>query len=352
MNAQIQFLKELTETPGVPGREERVRKLIRTHTEGWWDELSEDAMGNLIGVVHAKAKPARRKPGRESAVIIACHLDQIGFYVKYIDDEGFLRVNAAGGFDTRNLFARRVTVCAKGGDITGIMNPATKPVHVATPEERSKIPTVGEFMVDLGMDGKTAKAKVRPGDPVVLEQTTIQLGKLVTGQCMDNRISPWVALNAIKAAKGRNIYDIYFLGCVQEEVGLRGAQAAAQNLPPAVGIAIDITLAVDTPGMKKDEHITRLGEGVAIKVMDSASISHHTLVDEFTALAEAKKIKYQYEILPMGGTDAGALQRFGPARRAITLSVPCRYVHTITETVHTGDLDAAVNLLAAWLKGE
>jgi len=355
MDSAIKFLKELTETPGVPGREERVRELIRKHTAGWWDSLSEDAMGNLIGHVKAAApavKSKRGEPAREKAVIIACHLDQIGFYVKYVDDDGFLRVNAAGGFDTRNLFARRVRVITRGGDLTGIMNPGTKPVHVATPEERNKIPTVGEFIIDLGLDGKGAKAKVRPGDPVVLEQTTVQLGNLVTGQCMDNRISPWVGLNAIKAAKGKNAYDIYWLGCVQEEVGLRGATAAAQNLPPAVGIAIDVTLAVDTPGSKKEEYITRLGDGVAIKVMDGSSISHHTLVDEFVALAEKKKIRFQYEILPMGGTDAGALQRYGPARRAITLSVPCRYVHTVTETVHTGDLNAAVDLLAAWLRGE
>lgn len=344
----MEFLKRLTETPGVPGREERVRQLLREHTEGWWDELSEDRIGNLIGFIGA----AKRKKGQdEKAVILSCHLDQIGFYVRFIDDDGFLRIQDAGGFDPRNLFARRVRVLAEGGDLVGILNPAVKPIHVASADERKKVPTISEFAVDLGMPAAEVKKRVRPGDPVVLEQSTVELGELVCGQAMDNRISPWVALNAIKKARGKNIYDIYFLGSAQEEVGIRGATVAAQAIDAEVAIAIDVTLAVDTPGAKKEEAISRLGEGVAIKVMDSASISTRSLVEEFVALAKKKRIKHQYEILPLGGTDAAALQRFGGSRRTITLSVPCRYVHTVVETVHKKDLAAAVNLLAAWLQG-
>lgn len=344
----MEFLKALTETPGVPGREERVRDLIRKHTAGWWDEVEEDRIGNLI----AKIGAARRKRGvAEKAVVLACHLDQIGFYVRYIDDNGFLRLQHAGGFDMRNLFARRVRVLTKTRDLVGILNPATKPIHVATPEERNKVPPINEFVVDLGLSATRVKKLVRPGDPVVLEQSTVELGDLVCGQAMDNRISPWVALNAIEKARGKNIYDITFLGSAQEEVGVRGATIAAQQIEAELAIAIDVTLAVDTPGAKKEEAISRLGEGVAIKVMDGFSISTHTLVDEFVALAKKKKIKHQYEILPLGGTDAGALQRFGQSRSTITLSVPCRYVHTVVETVHKKDLKAAVDLLAAWLMG-
>lgn len=345
----VKFLKELTETPGIPGREERVRELVKKRTQGWWDELYEDAFGNLIGLVKA-AKPKRGQ--KEKSVIISCHLDQIGFYVRYIDDEGFLRIHPAGGFDTRNLFARRVKVCTANGDMQGILNPATKPIHIASPEERNKIPQVGDFMVDLCLPAAEVKKKVRPGDYVVIEQTTTEMGQMVCGQCMDNRISPFVGLGAIKAAKGKNAYNIWFVGSAQEEVGLRGAQVAAQALEAEVGIAIDVTLAVDTPGAKKEEAITRLGDGVAIKIMDSSSISTRSLLEDFVALAEKKKIKYQYEILTMGGTDQGALQRFGQPRRTITLSIPCRYVHTVVETVHKDDLQASIDLLAAWLMGE
>lgn len=344
----MEFLKKLTETPGVSGREERVRDLIREHTEGWWDELREDRIGNLIG----KIKAARRKKGvADKAVILACHLDQIGFYVRYIDDEGFLRVQDAGGFDNRNLFARRVRVLADGGELPGVLHPATKPVHMAAPEERRKIPSLDEFFIDLGLPGRTVKKLVRPGDPVVLEQTTMEMGKLVCGQAMDNRISPWVALNAIEKARGKHIYDIYWLGSAQEEVGLRGATVAGQNIDAEVAVAVDVTLAIDTPGAKKQDAVTHLGRGAAISVMDSASISTRSLVDEFVAIARRRKVKFQYQVLPRGGTDAGALQRFGPGRRTVTISVPCRYVHTAVETVHMDDLNAAVRLLAAWLTG-
>ncbi len=344
----MKFLKELTETPGVPGREERVRELIKRHTKDWWDELREDNMGNIIGLVKAAA---RKRGQKEKAVILACHIDQIGFYVRFVDDNGFLRIMQLGGFDNRTLFSRRVKVLAAGGDLTGILNPATKPVHVLPAEERKKIPEISEFMVDLGLPAEQVKKLVRIGDPIVLEQTTVEVGCNVCGQAMDNRISPWVALNAIKKAKGKNVYDIYFVGTAQEEVGVRGAQVASQNIEAEVGIAIDVTLAVDTPGGSKEDAISRLGDGVAIKVMDSYSISTRSLFDEFVALAEKKKIKHQIEILPLGGTDAGALQRFGQPRRALTLSVPCRYVHTVVETVNKDDLNATVDLLAAWLTG-
>ncbi len=345
----MKFLKQLTETPGVSGREERVRELIRNHTKGWWDRLEEDHIGNLIGFV--KAAKSRRGQ-KEKSVMISCHIDQIGFYVRSIDKDGFLRINPAGGFDTRNLFARRVIVQAAKGDLPGILNPATKPVHLATPEERKKIPTIGEFAVDLGLPADRVKKLVKPGDPVVLEQTTRKVGNLVCGQAMDNRISPWVALSAIKQAKGKNIYDIHFIGSAQEEVGLRGAHVVAQNVKADVGIAVDVTLAVDTPRVYEEEMVSRVGGGVAIKVMDSSVISTRSLFEEFVALAEREKIKYQYEVLPMGGTDTSALQRFGPGRRVICLSVPTRYVHTVVEAVHMDDLKAAAKLLAAWLMGK
>jgi tetrahedral aminopeptidase len=344
----MKFLKQLTETAGVPGREERVRELIKRHTAGWWDELREDAMGNIIGFVKAAA---HKRGQKEKGVLLACHIDQIGFYVRAIDDAGFLRIQPVGGFDPRNLFARRVKVLSGGGDLTGILNPATKPIHILPVEERKKIPELSEFMVDLCLPVEEVKSKVKIGDPIVLEQTTVEIGNMVTGQAMDNRIAPWVALNAIAKAKGKNTYDIWFVGTAQEEVGVRGAQVAAQHINAEVGIAIDTTLAVDTPGASKEEAITRLGDGVAIKVMDSYSISNRSLLDEFVALADKKKIKHQLEILPLGGTDGGALQRFGVERRALTLSVPTRYVHTIVETVHKDDLKASVDLLAAWLMG-
>lgn len=342
----MDFLKELSETPGVPGREERVRELIIERTKGLFDEHRIDPMGNLI--CRKKAGRISRSKERPQSVMLACHIDEIGFYVKFIDKEGRLRLNPAGGFDTRNLFARRVLVQGKR-DLLGVLNPTGRPIHLASEEEKKKTYKVGEFFVDLFLPKAEVHRLVRIGDPVTLVQPMELIGKVATGKAMDNRIATWVAVNALRKVGKRSPYDIYFVATVQEEVGCRGAATSAFDVQPDIGIALDTTLACDTPGISDYEAVTTLGKGVAIKIMDGMSISHRGLVDEFITLAEKKKIKYQLEVLPLGGTDAASVQRAGSGRRPITLSLPTRYIHTVTEAVHRDDLNAAVNLLAAWL---
>lgn len=370
------FLKLLNETPGVSGREERVRELLLSLTGDFWDETRVDPLGNLICFKRATRGPRGRSSQTAQKVMLACHMDEIGFYVRHIDDNGFLRLQNVGGFDTRNLFARRVMVHGKR-DLPGVMNPAGKPVHIASEEDRKKIPDVHEFSVDLGLPKGEILKLVEVGDPVTLCQTTTALGDALTGKAMDNRVALWTGINAVRLAYGlphlsvdeeegasrkktapaakRNgagsPYDIYFVATVQEEVGLRGAVTSAFGVDPDVGIAIDVTLACDTPGVNREDSITELGRGVAIKWMDSAAISHRGLFDEFIALARKNRIPHQREILPRGGTDAGALQRTRAGTRAITISVPTRYIHTVTETIHRKDALAAVDLLAAWLRG-
>ena len=205
------------------------------------DALETDAMGNLIA----------RKKGAGKRVMLSAHMDEIGFYVKYIDDKGFLRVHNVGGFDTRNLFARPVTVQTRSGDLIGIMNPATKPIHISTAEERKKIPLINEFAIDLGMDADAVKEKVRVGDPVTLIQEFRDLGEVVTGKALDDRVSCWILVEVLKKLENP-AYDIYAVFSVQEEVGLRGATTGAFGVEPDIGIALDTTLAVDTPGTSDD----------------------------------------------------------------------------------------------------
>lgn len=358
----FELLKRLTETPGVPGREERVRELILAETPGLWDETRTDALGNLICLKRATRKASGRARGageanRPPRVMLACHMDEIGFYVRYIDENGFLRIQNVGGFDTRNLFARRVVVHGRR-DLIGVLNPVGKPVHIASDEEKKKIPEIRELSVDLLLPKKQVDKLVEIGDPVTLLQTTEVIGDGICGKAMDNRIAVWVGINAVRQAHGQGTrkgrgpgcpYDVYFVACTQEEVGLRGATTAAFGVDPDIGVCIDTTLACDTPGIGKDESVTEFGKGVAVKVMDSASISHRGLFDEFIALARKHKIPHQREILPRGGTDAGALQRTRAGTKTITLSVPTRYIHTVTESIHRQDALAAVDLLAAWL---
>jgi endoglucanase len=341
----MDFLKKLSEMPGVPGREERVRELILKETKGLFDETSVDAMGNLI-CRKQPGKPAGRKGGLK--VLLSCHIDEIGFYVRAIDDKGRLRVQNVGGFDTRNLFARRVLVQGRK-DLLGVLNPAGKPIHMASEEEKKKIPEVAEFFVDLFLGKEEVDKLVRVGDPVTLVQTCEEIGEVVCGKCMDNRIASYVAINALRKVGKKSGYEIYYAATVQEEVGLRGAGPATFGVEPDIAIAVDTTLACDTPGIDPVDSITQLGKGVGIKVLDGGSISHRGLLDDFVKLAEKQKIPYQLEILPRGSTDAAAMQRAGAGFKTITLSVPTRYIHTICETVHKTDVQAAIDLLAAWL---
>jgi putative aminopeptidase FrvX len=343
MTLDLNLLKQLSEVAGIPGWEDRVRDLVASQLDGLVDDVRTDAMGSLIA----------HKTGRGPKVMIAAHIDEIGFYVKHIDEKGFLRVQNVGGFDTRNLFARQVTVHATSGDLPGLMNPTGKPVHIATAEERKKIPEISELFVDLGLPVAKVNKLVHIGDPVTLRQQAGPMGSFFTGKAMDDRATVFVLIEALRRLKGKKArFDVVAVFTAQEEVGLRGAFASAFGVQPDIGVALDVTLAVDIPDVVASLAVTRLGQGVGIKVMDSASISDRKLVREFSELAAKKKIPYQLEVLPLGGTDAGAIQRSRAGVPTITLSVPTRYVHTVTEAVHTSDLQAAINLLVAWLTGK
>lgn len=265
---------------------------------------------------------------------------------------GFLYLNPVGGFDTRNLFARAVTICPDPNnpkkDLTGIMNPGGKPVHVASPEERKKIPTVREMIVDLGLDKKTVDKKVKIGDMVVIKAPAYTIGNHMVSQAMDNRVACWIAIEACRKLKNHNC-EVHCVFTVQEEVGLRGAVASAYTVKPDIAIGIDVTLAVDTPGVPAQDACTRLGDGAAITVMDGSAIGDYDVIEAFEAAAKKNKIKYQRSILAAGGTDTGGMQRNAGGCRAMTLSCPTRYVHTVTEMIHQDDIAACRDLLAAYL---
>jgi len=339
----LNLLKSLSEAPGVPGREERVRKILERECAGLFDDMKTDPMGNLIAARKSKAAGAKR-------VLLACHIDEIGFYVRHIDDKGFVRIQNAGGFDTRNLLARRVLVQTSGGeDLVGLMNPGGRPIHIAKDEDKKKIPEITDFTIDLCLPAEQVKQQVRIGDPVTLIQEFGEIGQCVSGKCLDNRVAAFVAIEAVRKAPNPK-YEIILAATVQEEVGCRGAGPAAYATQPDIAIAIDTTLCVDTPGVPEDERVTKQGDGVALTVLDSLTISDRGLLDEFAGVAKKREIPFQLSILPRGGTDAGPMQRARGGFRALTLSVPTRYIHTVTECIHKRDLQAAIDLLAAWFE--
>jgi endoglucanase len=345
------LLKRLCETPGVPGREHRVRDLIKKEVKGLFDEVREDPMGNLLCKRSARGG-SKKKGGEATRVMIPCHMDEIGFLVRYIDDKGFVRVNPVGGFDTRNLFARRVHVHTDSGAIPGVMNPGGRPIHIASEEDKKKIPDTKEFFIDTGMDGAEVKKKVKIGDMVTLEEPFALMGNKAVSKALDNRVACWLGIESVRAldqnSKG-HACEVHVAFTVQEEVGLRGAKTAAAAIRPHFGIGIDVTLACDTPGVPDDESVTKQGEGAGLHIMDSSIISDIGLIEELEACAKRHKIKTQRTILARGGQDGAAAQQIGEGCRAAGLVVGTRYIHTVTEMIDLRDLAAARDLLAAWM---
>jgi endoglucanase len=342
----MELLKKLCETPGVAGFEDQIREVVKQELAPLCDSVKTDAMGNVIGFKKgAPPKKKTDKPARK--VLLIAHMDEIGFIVKHIDEKrGFLRLQPLGGFDSKTLIAKRVVVHGKI-KIHGIIG--SKAVHIMTDDEKKKLPEIDDLFVDTGLPGRTVLKNVSIGDAVTLEQQFLDLGETVTVKALDDRVGVYVMLEALRAVKHHEV-DIYAVGSVQEEVGLRGATACAFSVTPDIAVALDISIASDTPGVPDEKAILHLGRGVAIKIMDSASISNPKLVKKFRDVAKRRNIKYQMEILPRGGTDAGAVQRSAGAVAAITISIPTRYAHSVVEMANKKDIEGAVKLVAAFLE--
>lgn len=350
----IDLLKRLCETPGVPGREERVRALIQKEVKGLFDSVETDAMGNLICRRSARGAKGKKASsggkGGARTVMQLCHMDEIGFYISSIDDKGFLWVNPAGGFDARNLFSRRVLVCGRDGDHKGVMNPGGRPVHIASQEDRKKIPEPKEFFVDTGMPVTQVNKHFRIGDYIVMDEPLIEIGTKVVSKALDNRVACWLGIESVRAlhkAGSAHSCDIVVAFTVQEEVGLRGAKTASYAVRPDIGLGVDVTLACDTPGVPASESVTTHGKGFGLHIKDGSFISDHELTEKVEALAKKKRIPFQRTILGAGGQDGAAAQQAAAGAKAVGITVGTRYIHTVTEMIEKKDLQAACDILAA-----
>jgi endoglucanase len=341
MNTEL--LKTLCEMPGVPGHEERVRALIEAEVADLFDSIVTDPMGSLLCRRDAAGPDAPK-------IMLLCHMDEIGFLVSHIDKKGFLYLQPVGGFDPRNLFSRRVLVCTDEGDFKGVMNPGGKPIHISAPEDRKKVPDVGDFFVDLGM-GEKARDVVKVGDYVVMDEPFIEIGDKFVSKALDNRIACWLGIEAIRAlgdkARGAEIHVVF---TTQEEVGLRGARTSSYRVKPDIGLGIDVTLSCDTPGIPEKDATTQQGEGFGLHVRDSSFIADKGLVRDIEALAIKRNIPFQRTMLAAGGQDGAAAQQAAAGARAVGITVGTRYIHTVTEMIAKDDLQAALDILVAYLE--
>lgn len=319
------LIKKLVEAYGPSGFEDGMRHLIRAEIEGHADEISVDPMGNLI------ARKGQRQDDQGLKVMIAAHMDEIGVMVTHITEKGFLRFTNIGGVRPHNLMGSRVQFA--DGTI-GI-------IYSEKLEDIGKIHPLSKHYIDVGATGRD-DCRIEVGSAAGFVRPFLADGNRLVAKSMDDRIGCVVGIEALKRLADTP-HEIYFVFSVQEEVGTRGAQTAANALNPDVGIALDVTGTGDTP--ESATMSVSLGDGPAIKVKDSGMISHSGLVRLMRRRAEEAGIPFQMEVLEGGSTDARAIQIAGPGSAAGCISIPCRYVHSQSETVDANDVENSVKLL-------
>ncbi|MFB6081214.1 MAG: M42 family metallopeptidase [Halanaeroarchaeum sp.] len=342
MVRDFELLRELTETSGAPGYEERIREVVKREMDGVVDEVRTDSMGNVVGTIEGTERP-------DYEVAVAAHMDEIGFMVRHIHEDGFVQIDALGGWDPRILRAQRVTVHTDDGDLPGVIG--SPPPHTSADEDPEKTDDVHDVYIDLGMDEVAVRDRVSKGDLVTMDQRTERVGSAISGKSLDDRVCLYAMLQAAKRVTPP--VTVHFAATVQEEVGLRGAQALGVDLDPDLAIALDVTVANDVPQFEDEaDYVTVLGEGAAIKLKDSSVITNPKVHKRLRTVAETEDVTYQMEILPSGGTDTGGFQRSSGAKPVGAISVPTRYLHTPTEVANAEDVVATVDLLTAFLDSE
>lgn len=335
----LEFLKSILEAPSPSGYERPVQEIVRRYAAGFADEVTTDVHGNVIAV---------RNPGAPLRVMLAGHCDQIGFLVRYIDNDGFLYVQPIGGWDPQIAVGQKMTVWTESGPVFGVI--ARKPIHLLTEEERKQVTKLKDLWIDIGAkDQADACSRVRIGDPVTLELSFRQmLNERASAPAMDDKSGLWIAFEALRRTQsGKLNCALYAVSTVQEEIGLRGSKTSTFRADPHVGIAIDVCHATDSPSIdKKQEGDIALDKG---PVIFRGPNMNPRVVEKLIEAAKSREIPYQLDAYGRAtGTDANAIQITRAGVAAGLIGVPNRYMHSPVEMVSLRDLDRAADLLAAF----
>lgn len=323
-----QLIKELTESFGPSGSEDKIRETIIEKVRPYADSINVDKMGNIIA----------QKGTSGERLMLAAHMDEIGIIVTNIDDKGFLRFSNVGGLSPFTLIGERV-VFANG----------TIGVFGMEKMDDMKDLKINKMFIDIGaLSREEAKQKVKIGDMGTFYRECSISGDYIISKALDDRAGCAVLIKVMEQLKKPG-YQTFFVFTVQEEVGLRGAKTSSFGVDPDLAIAVDVTLTGDTPEAPK--MAVALGKGPAIKLKDNSIISHPKIKDALISAAEQKKVPYQLEVLEFGGTDSGAIHLSRSGVPSGGLSIPSRYVHSPSEMVHLKDLEMAVELLTGFIEG-
>ncbi|AVQ33760.1 M42 family peptidase [Staphylococcus muscae] len=345
MTETKKLLKHLTDLDGIAGHEYDVKKAMKELLEPNSDEMIYDNLGGVFG------KKASQKGQR--TLMIAGHLDEIGFMVTKIDENGFIKFTPIGGWWNQVMLSQKVTITTEEGKkIRGIIG--SKPPHVLEEAERKQPVAIKNMFIDVGARDKAEveAAGIDIGDMVTpySEFETLLNDDYMTAKAFDNRYGCALAVDVLRALKDESVDINLVAGAnVQEEVGLRGAQVAAHKIKPDLAIAVDVGVAYDTPGMTNDGDV-KVGGGPLILNMDASNIGHVGLIRHIKKVAKDQGIEVQWDSLPGGGTDAGNIHKSLDGIPSIALSVPLRYMHSNVSVMSQSDYEQAVKLVVEVVK--
>ncbi|WP_078379461.1 M42 family metallopeptidase [Sutcliffiella halmapala] len=345
LDETLTMLKDLTDAKGIPGNEKEPRDVMRKYITPYADEVFTDGLGSLIAKKIGKADGPK--------VMVAGHLDEVGFMITTIDERGFLRFQTVGGWWSQVMLAQRVTIVTNKGDVTGVIG--SKPPHILPPEARKKPVDIKDMFIDIGASSREEAQEwgVRPGDQVVpyFEFTVMNNEKMLLAKAWDNRIGCAIAIDVLKQLKDADHPNVvYGVGTVQEEVGLRGAKTSANLIQPDIGFGVDVGIAGDTPGVTEKEALSKMGKGPQIILYDASMISHKGLRDFVTDVADEMEIPYQFDSVAGGGTDSGAIHLTAQGVPALSITIATRYIHSHAAMLHRDDYENAVKLITEVIK--
>ena len=338
----IEMFKTLTELPGAPGNEHAVRKYMRSELEKYSDELIQDNLGGIFGV--------RKGPEDAPRIMVAGHMDEVGFMVSAITDNGMIRFQPLGGWWSQVLLAQRVEIMTDNGPVIGVIG--SIPPHLLSDAVRNKPMDIKNMLIDIGADDKedAEKIGIRPGQQIIPVSpfTPMANGKKILAKAWDNRYGCGLAIELLKELHGEKLPNNLYSGAnVMEEVGLRGAAAAATMINPDLFFALDASPANDASGDKNE--FGQLGKGTLLRIFDGSMVTHRGMREFILDMAETHNIPYQYFISP-GGTDAGRVHMSNEGVPSAVIGICSRYIHTSGSIIHTDDYAAAKELLVKLVK--
>lgn len=342
MPRNIQLLEKLSNAFGPSGNEEDIAEILKKELNPYADETKVDKLGNIL--FYHKGKKNYPK------IMLSAHMDEVGFIITYIEDNGFLRFDILGGITSNVMPGQRIIFKGNKGHLKGLIG--TKPPHIMTPEEQNRLIPKEDLFIDIGADNlsEASKKGADIGMLGVFDVTFEKLGNgYYRGKAFDDRAGCMILAETFKALKNSPC-NVVAVGSVQEELGMRGAKTAAWQVDPDYGLALEGTFVADVPGTRPDRVSSKIRGGPVLTIMDRTVFTHPSILKTLIACAREESIPFQFKKVPLGGTDAGAIHLNKAGVPSGTVAVPCRYIHGPASIVHIDDLKNTAKLVTQFVE--